>query len=295
MTMRLSVVMSQGEIGFDGTALGEWARTLEAWGVDEIEAFDHVLGGDPSRWPDGPPSGYERIPYTTADAFHEPLVLFAYLAAVTTRIAFTTSVLILPQRQTALVAKQCAELDRISGGRFALGVGVGWNHVEYEALAEDFGTRGRRLDEQIEVLRALWAEPTVTYRGRWHVLDRVGINPLPAAGRIPIWIGGVSDAAIRRVARYGDGWVLNRTPDAVVAARALERLDDALARHGRDRSSLQVAGWVRLHDREPAQWREETARWQALGIDRIGLVTRGAGDGPAPHLALVERFLTDAR
>jgi probable F420-dependent oxidoreductase len=283
--------MSQGEIGGDPAAVRDWARTLEGWGVDEIEAFDHVLGADPSHWSDGPPPGYDRIPYTTADPFHEPLLLFAHLAAVTTRLRFATSVLILPQRQTALVAKQCAELDLLSGGRFALGVGVGWNHVEYACLGEDFATRGQRADEQIGVLRALWSEPVVSYRGRWDAIDRAGLNPLPDARRIPIWIGGHSAAAIRRAGRLGDGWVLNQTPETVVRTRMLERLDEQLAAHGRTRADVEISGWVRLHGRDLEQWRDEAERWRALGVDRIGLVTRGEGPGPEPHLALVERYL----
>jgi probable F420-dependent oxidoreductase len=287
------VVLPQQEIGLDAGALRQWARELERLGCAEIEAFDHVLGADPSRWPDGPPPGHDRIPYTYRDAFHEPLVLFSHLAAATTAIGFATTVLILPQRQTALVAKQCAELSLLSEGRLRLGVGLGWNHVEYEALGIEFTTRGRRLDEQIGMLRALFAGPLVEREGEWDRLDRVGINPLPG-WPIPIWVGGVSDAAIRRAAQLGDGWALNLPASDPRAATALARLDEELAAAGRDREEFEVSAWIHLPGRSSAAWREDLERWRELGIDRFALVTRGAGEGPPAHLRLVEDFLSAA-
>jgi probable F420-dependent oxidoreductase len=287
------VVLPQQEIGFDAGALREWARDLERLGCAEIEAFDHVLGAHPSRWPDGPPPGHDRVPYTHRDAFHEPLVLFSHLAAATARIGFATTVLILPQRQTALVAKQCAELAWLSEGRVRLGVGLGWNHVEYEALGVEFAARGRRLDEQIVMLRALFSEPLVEREGEWHRLDRVGINPLPAQP-IPIWVGGVSEAAIRRAARLGDGWALNLPASDPRAAVALARLEEELAAAGRGREEFEVSGWIHLPGRSPAAWREDLERWRELGIDRFAVVTRGAGEGPPAHLRLVEDFLSEA-
>jgi len=292
--MRLSVVLPQQDIGFDGAAIRDWARTLDKWGLDEIESFDHVLGASPKHWADGPPPGFARVPYTTADAFHEPLTLFAHLAAVTTRIGFATSVLVLSQRQTVVVAKQCAEIDLLSNGRLRLGVGVGWNNIEHEALGFDFRQRGKRIDEQIEVLKALWAEPVVSYQGRWHELDRVGINPLPPRRAIPIWIGGMSDAAVARVTRSGDGWALNVEPGDPRAAAAPERLVQAATAAGRPRESLGISAWIKLPGRSPAEWEDDAASWAALGVDQVGLITLGAGVGPEPHLELVERFLSEA-
>jgi probable F420-dependent oxidoreductase len=290
--VRLSVVLPQQEIGTNGPAIRVWAQTLESWGIDEIETFDHVLGGAADHWQDGPPKGFAQVPYTTADPFHEPLTLLAYLAAATERIGLATSVLILPQRQTALVAKQCAELDLLSGGRFRLGVGIGWNHVEYQALGVDFRERGRRLDEQIDVLRALWAEPVLTYDGRWHQIDRAGLNPLPPGGGIPIWIGGMSDAAVARVARAGDGWPLNVDVTDPQATKAPERLARAAEAAGRPRESIALSGWIKLPGKSPAEWEREAEQWAALGVDQVGVITRGAGTGPEPHLELVERFLS---
>jgi probable F420-dependent oxidoreductase len=282
------VVLPHQEIGFDPAALREWALRLEGLGIAEIEAFDHVLGADPARWSDGPPAGHDRIPYTYRDAFHEPLILFSHLAAVTARIGFATTVMILPQRQTALVAKQSAELSRLSGGRLRLGVGLGWNHVEYEALGIEFGGRGERLEGQIEALRALWSEPLVTLEGSDR-LDRVGINPLPELP-IPIWIGGASERAIGRAARLGDGWALNLAADDPATAPALECFREAVAAADRD-GEVETSGWIALPGRPSSAWVEDRERWHGLGVDRIGLVTRGAGEGPTPHLSLVEEYL----
>jgi probable F420-dependent oxidoreductase len=292
--MQVSVVFPQQDSGTDAAEIRHWATTLESWGVHEIEAFDHVLGGAAEHWADGPPRGHDRVPYTAADAFHEPLTLFAHLAAVTTQIRFATSILVLPQRQTALVAKQCAEVDVLSGGRLRVGVGLGWNHVEYEALGSDYRSRAKRVEEQVAVLRALWADPIVTFEGTWHRLDRVGINPLPAARSIPIWLGGMSDAAIGRAVRYGDGWVMNSAVDDPATERALQWLGVALETAGRARESLQVSGWIRLPGRTPAEWVSDAQSWHARGVDRIGLVTQGAGPGLAAHLDLIEAFLAEA-
>ena len=288
----VSAVMPQQQIGLDAGAIREWAVRLEELGLDEIELYEHVLGADPSHWIAGPPPGFSRAPYTTDDAFHEPLILFSHLAAVTRRIGLATSILVLPQRQTALVAKQCAELDNLSGGRLRLGVGVGWNEPECRALGEDFTTRGARIDEQIEVLRMLWAEPVVTYDGRWHGLDRVGINPRPVRGSIPIWIGGMSRPALRRVARSGDGWATTLSSPDESAATALARLDTALSEVGRARGDIEVSAWMFLYRRTPEQWASDFVGMRELGIDRVSLITLGAGAGPKPHLQLIEQFMS---
>ena len=185
--MRVGAVFSQADSGTDPAAIRAWARAAEAAGYQHLMAYDHVLGASGELFPSGVGS-FPAAPYTHEHTFHEILVLFAHLAAVTEAVELVTSVLILPQRQTAVVAKQVSTIDLLSGGRLRLAVGVGWNWAEYAALGTDFDSREERLEEQISVMRRLWAEPLVTFSGRFHQLDRVGINPLPSRP-IPIWIG----------------------------------------------------------------------------------------------------------
>ncbi|HEY9325316.1 MAG TPA: LLM class F420-dependent oxidoreductase, partial [Candidatus Limnocylindria bacterium] len=182
--MRVGAVFPQLEIGTDPDAIAKYARTVEDLGYDHLVIFDHVLGADANR-----PGGWTGA-YDHRSMFHEPFVLYGYLAAVTSRLRLATAVLVLGQRQTALVAKQAAEVDVLSRGRLTLGVGIGWNAVEYEALGESFTNRGRRIEEQIAVLRALWTQEVVDFKGRWHRIDRAGIDPLPVQRPIPIWMGG---------------------------------------------------------------------------------------------------------
>src|SRR5712671_3884491 len=205
--MKIGVVFPQTEIGQDPAMIRDYAQAVEAMGYTHILAFDSVIGANPDR-----PGGWDSQ-YDYRHAFHEPFALFAFCAAVTRRIELVTGVLILPQRQTTLVAKQAAEVDVLSGGRLRLGIGVGWNPVEYEALGEDFQTRGRRSEEQIEVLRLLWTQEVVTYSGRWHQISHAGLNPHPIQRPIPIWIGSGApqtplppEAGMRRIARLADGW-----------------------------------------------------------------------------------------
>src|SRR5262249_46087753 len=205
--MRIGAIFPQTEIGVDLAGIRDYALAIEEMGFDHLLAYDHVLGADTSTRP-----GWQG-PYTSESQFHEPFVLFGYLAALTRRVELVTGVIILPQRQTALVAKQTAEVDVLSGGRLRLGIGVGWNAVEYQALSEDFYTRGARCDEQIAVLRALWREPVVTFSGRFHTIEAAGINPLPIRRGIPMWIGGHSEAALKRAGRLGDGWLPQQPPN----------------------------------------------------------------------------------
>src|SRR5437762_9201833 len=205
--MKIGVVLPQTEIGNDPNAIKAYAEAVEGLGFNHVLVFDHVLGANPER------RGGFKGPYTYRHAFHEPFVLFGFLAAATRRLELVTGILILPQRQTALVAKQAAEVDVLSGGRLRLGIGVGWNPVEYEALGEDFRTRGHRSEEQIEVLRLLWSQEVVTYSGRWHQISHAGLNPRPIQRPIPIWIGSGApqtplppEAGMRRIARLADGW-----------------------------------------------------------------------------------------
>ena len=212
--MQLGVIFPQVEMGVDPVAIRDYAQAVEQMGYTHLAVYDHVLGAGTTTRPDW------RGPYTSESLFHEPLVLFGYLAGCTRGLELVTEVIILPQRQTALVAKQAAEVDVLSGGRLRLGVGIGWNDVEYEVLGEDFHTRGRRVSEQIAVLRALWTQEVVTFEGKWHRITEAGINPLPVQRPIPIWMGGGrAESALRRIARLADGWFPQVRPDD--AGRAL--------------------------------------------------------------------------
>ena len=284
MTAKFGVIFPQIEFPPDATAVCDYAQAAEALGYAHIVAYDHVLGANPER-----PGGWHG-PYTHLDPFLEPFVLFSYLAGLTSRVQFVPGVLILPQRQTALVAKQAATLDVLSGGRLRLGVGLGWNEVEYAALNEDFHTRGRRSEEQIEVLRRLWTEPRVTYDGQWHHLPDAGLNPLPVQRPIPVWMGGSADAGLRRGARLADGWLTNTRSPADLAAE-LAKLDGYLAEHGRARPAFGLEVRIHYGAGDPAVWAQVRAAYEALGVDYIGLNTMRCGfKTPGEHIAAVQRF-----
>ncbi len=200
--MKLGAVFPQTEIGTDPVAIRDYVQAVEDLGYDYLLTYEHILGADPAAYADG-----RRFTYTYRDMFHEPFVLFGYLAALTRRLEFVTGILILPQRNTALVAKQAVEVDILTAGRLRLGVGVGWNQAEMEGVGYDFGTRGRRIEEQIVVLRELWTKPLVTFTGRYHTIRSLGINPLPVQRPIPLWFGGSAGPVLRRMARFGDGWI----------------------------------------------------------------------------------------
>src|SRR5262247_1337993 len=213
--MKVGVIFPQTECGSDVGAIAEFVCAVEARGFDHLFVADHVLGADP-RFHSHP----SLVNYSHESVVHEPLTLLAYLAAITRRITLATGILILPQRQAVLVAKQAAQIDVLSGGRLRLGIGVGWNAVEYEALNETFENRGRRSAEQVAVLRALWTQPVVDFRGEFHRISHAGLNPMPIQRPIPIWFGVGSreqatppDAALRRIARLADGWSPNFAPD----------------------------------------------------------------------------------
>ena len=215
--MRIGVVFPQTEIGDDPAVIRDYAQATEELGYTHLLVYDHVLGASIEHRQDW--SG----PYTDKSMFHEPFVLFGYLGAITSKLEFVMGVLVLPQRQTALVAKQAAEVDVLTGGRLRLGVGVGWNYVEFEALGKDFNNRGKRIEEQIAILRALWTQPVVDFKGEWEQIPEAGLNPLPVQRPIPIWIGGTADVVLKRTARLGDGWFPMMPPND--AARIMiERL-----------------------------------------------------------------------
>ena len=275
--MRLGSVFPQTEIGRNPGDVRDYVQAVEGAGFDHIAIYDHVLGAAAREGLNGP--------YTLADPFHEVMVLFGYMAAITTRIELATEILVLPQRQTALAAKQAAEIDLLSGGRLRLGVGLGWNWVEYEALGEDFHTRGRRIEEQVELMRRLWSEAEVTFSGRDHSLTAAGLNPLPAR-RIPIWIGATADAGLRRAARIADGW-----QSELGLGRQLEKNVAALRRYldeyGRDQNAFGIAGEVG----PGAEGVDEAVAWERLGATHVSVTTMGEGLAtPADHVASLLDF-----
>ena len=282
--MKIGLVFPQTEYGNDPIAIRDYAQTAEALGYSHVVAYDHVLGANPDR-----PGGW-RGPYTHESAFHEPFVLFSYMAAVTRKLEFATGILILPQRQTALVAKQAATLDVLSGGRFRLGVGIGWNEVEYVALNQDFHTRGRRIEEQVTVLRQLWTQPLVNFSGRWHTIPDAGIKPRPVQRPIPIWFGGYVERVLRRAARMGDGWLIG-TRNPADARASIEQIDRFLAEAGRTRAEFGLEARLPYGDGNPDTWTALIRGWQALGTTHFSLNTMGVGfDIPAAHLAALRTF-----
>jgi probable F420-dependent oxidoreductase len=224
--------------------------------------------------------------------FHEPFVLFGYLAAITQEIELVTGVLILPQRQTALVAKQAAEVDVLTGGRLRLGVGIGWNKVEYEALGQNFHDRGKRIEEQIALLRALWTQPVVDFHGQWEHIPEAGLNPLPVQRPIPIWIGGTADAVLQRTARIGDGWFPMMPPNE--AARiTIDKLENYAREAGRDPASIGIEARLSLKDSTPETWRTATQAWQALGATHLSVNTMAMGLTARDHIAMIERYIRE--
>jgi len=281
--MDIGVVYPQVELGGDPEAVRQVGLATEQLGFDYLVAYDHVLGAEHA---DRDPALFG--PYTENDPFHDPFVMFAYLAGLTERIHFATGVLVLPQRQTALVARQAADLDLLSGERFRLGVGVGWNYVEYEALGQDFSTRGARADEQIEYLRRLWAEPTIEWAGRFDRVDRAGILPRPKRS-IPIWIGGFSDAAYTRAAKHGDGFFFTGDLDHALPARA--RLRDIADELGRDLSDFGEE-FGPYGAGTPQQIAEDCSRWRDAGGTHFAVSTMGKGmNSAAAHI----EFLGEVR
>ena len=282
--MKLGVVFPQTEIGADPGAIREYVQAAEELGYSHLVAYDHVLGADPAKH-----SGWEGG-YTYRDLFHEPFVLFGYLAAITQRLELMTGIVILPQRQTALVAKQTAEIDVLSGGRLRLGIGLGWNQVEYEALGEDFHNRGRRCEEQIALLRALWTQDAISFQGRWHRVTGAGINPLPVQRPIPIWIGGRAEQVLRRIARLGDGWFPLFRPDED-ARQVIGKLHEYTREAGRDPASIGIEGRVNFASQSEEAWATDTKRWRDLGATHLNVNTMGAGlNSPQQHIEAIRRY-----
>lgn len=282
--MKLGVVFPQTEIGADPVAIKDFAQAVEGLGYHYLLAYEHVLGANPNR-----PGGWSG-PYTCHDAFHEPFVLFGYLSGFTQTLEFVTGILILPQRQTALVAKQAAQVDVLSGGRLRLGVGVGWNAVEFEGMGYNFANRGRRIEEQVILLKELWTRPLVTFTGREHTITGAGLNPLPVQRPIPIWFGGMADIVLRRMARLGDGWFPNRPPDD--EARALvDRLHTYLEQAGRRPEDFGLDARIKISGHTPAEWVSQANRWREMGATHICVNTMRAGLASLQdHIKAIRQF-----
>lgn len=295
--MKFGAVLPTCEIGNDPTALRDFAQAAEELGYDHLLLYDHVLGAEHR---DREPA--LEGPYDENDAFHEPMTLFAYLAAVTSRIELATGVLILPQRQTVLVAKQAAELALLSEGRFRLGVGSGWSPVEYRALGIPFEDRGPRLEAQVELMRQLWSEPVLDHEDDYHRIDRAGLLPRPAAP-IPIWFGGMGSRPIRRAARLGDGFTFGGTHESI-RARAL-LLREELVKQGRADAPFGCETQIG-YGHGPEIWHKALARWEDVGLTHFSVRTMSTGSSwsrePDPglttvadHIAGLERFVSELR
>ncbi len=282
--MRVGAIFPQTEIGSDPSVIRDFAQAAEALGYSHLLAYDHVLGAvHEGREP--------RLtgPYTEATTFHEVFVLLGYLAALTTRIELMTGVLVLGQRQTALVAKQAAEVDILSRGRLRLGVGTGWNWVEYDALNENFHNRGVRQEEQINLLRKLWTEPVVSFEGKYHTIDRAGISPMPGRS-IPIWVGGGTDERLlRRAARVADGmipqWPANEKGEAI-----MEQFKGYLVEAGRDPEAFGFESQVSLSAGRD-KWRTHAETWKKMGMDYVSVRTMTAGlESPQAHIDAIREY-----
>lgn len=289
--MQIGIVFPQIEIGPDPIVVRDYAQAAEAMGYEYLLAFDHVLGANSRtrNW---------TGPYDHDSLFHEPFVLFGFLAGQTTTLGFTTGIIILPQRQTALVAKQAAAVDVLSGGRLRLGIGIGWNEVEFEALGEDFHNRGKRSEEQVEVLRALWTNDIVTYKGKWHSIPDAGLNPMPVQQPIPILFGGMADPVLRRAAKLGDGWLPQfggfEADGKTVNAEGrdyIQKISGYITEAGRDPDTFQIDGRVTLGNRKPEECVAEIEAWRELGATHVSLNTMRAGlSSPDAHIDAMRRF-----
>lgn len=282
--MKYGVVFPQTEFPADPTPIKDFAQAAEDLGYSHILAYDHILGANPDR--EGGWSG----PYTYKDPFQEPMMLFSYLAGLTKTLEFITGIIILPQRQTALFAKQAATLDILCQGRLRLGVALGWNEIEYISLNKDYHNRAKRFEEQIEVLRTLWTDSLVKFEGKWHNIPDAGINPLPVQQPIPLWFGGHADPVLRRIAKMGDGWLPNyRT--AKDAAEALSTLKGYLEKEGRQMEDVGVEPRIRYGNGNKDEWQIIAKDWQSAGATHLTFITMGSGfTTPQDHIEAIKQF-----
>ncbi|MYE10072.1 MAG: LLM class F420-dependent oxidoreductase [Gammaproteobacteria bacterium] len=287
--MKLGIVFPHDEIGTDPIAIRDYAQGAEALGADHMMVYDHVLGADPDR-----EGGWDG-PYDKDVAFHEPFTLFSYMAAVTSEITFGTCVLVLPQRQTALVAKQAAQLAILSGNRFRMGIGVGWNTVEFEALDIPFARRGSRQAEQVELMRRLWTEDNVAFAGAFHTVDRASILPRPSRP-IPIWFGGAAPVVLRRCGRLGDGWVPSGVPNEK-SRQAIATIRAAREEAGLPWEGFGIQAQAQTRGGNPERWKTHHDNWRDLGCTHLAIVTHYVGNGTDvdAHLASAERYFEAVR
>ena len=281
--MKIGVVFPQVEIGPDIGPVREYAQAAEELGYSHLLAYDHVLGANLQNRPDF------KGPYNSQTQFREIFVLFGYLAAVTSTLELVTGVVILPQRQTVLAAKQAIEVDLLSEGRFRLGVGIGWNDVEYVGLNENFRNRGKRLEEQIDVMRMLFTEPVIDYEGKYHRIPDAGLNPLPVQRPIPIWIGGTAPAALERAGRLGDGWFPQVQPGERLD-KMLEDVAKGAREAGRDPADIPMEGRITLSNTTPDEWKAMTDAWRDAGAEYISVNTMGTAMSPDEHIGMLRRY-----
>ena len=281
--MQIGAVFPHNEIGTDPGAIKAFAQGVESLGISHLLIYDHVLGADPDR------EGGFRGPYDKDVAFHEPFTTFAFIAAVTEKLEMITTVMILPQRQTVLAAKQAAEVALLSNNRFRLGVGVGWNEVEYVGLNETFTNRGRRQAEQVEVMRKLWSEDSLDYTGDYHRIDKASINPRPSQP-IPVWFGGSAPALLDRVARLGDGWIplMGANDKAQACIDTIKATREAA---GLSFDDFGIQAQAQYAGGSPERWQKHAQAWQEMGCTHIAIATHNAGptdvDG---HLSRIREY-----
>jgi len=287
--MKIGAIFPQLDIGAVRGAVREYGEAIERMGFDHLLAFDHVVGADPAVHKDWAGA------YDVNSTFHEPFVLFGFLAAVCPSLEFATGIVILPQRQTVLVAKQAAEVDILSGGRFRLGVGIGWNAVEYEALGERFNNRGRRIEEQIELLRRLWTEPSFSFEGEFHHMTGAGIAPLPLQQPIPLWMGGGAGRALERVGRLADGWFANAKLGPQLD-EALVTIRDASREAGRDPNAVSIEGRILVGDGDQDRIGQEFEEWKNVGASHVSFNTMGAKlKGVGAHIDALQSAIDTVR
>lgn len=293
--MKIGVTYPQTEIEADPGAVRQYTQAVEAMGFTHILAYDHVLGANTASRP-----GWNK-PYRLESQFHDPFLLFTYMSAISQKLGFVTGILILSQRQTALVAKQAACLDVLCNGRFRLGIGTGWNDLEYEALGVPYAGRGKRIEEQVDVLRKLWSNAAVTFKGDYHTIPDVGLNPLPVQKPIPVWFGGgtdrpqfgnqpASETVMRRIARMGDGWIPQFGPNAR-GRELIAQMHGFMKEYGRDPKQLGIEARFSASGKNRDGWADEIAFWRKSGVSHVAVNTMLDGlRGVDQHLKRLEEF-----
>jgi|TARA_B100001750_G_C15522470_1_gene613322 probable F420-dependent oxidoreductase len=287
---KIGAVFPQTEIGNDPDGINQYVNAVESMGYDHILIYDHVLGASTTNRPNW------KGAYRLEDSFHEVMVLFGYISAITTKIELATGILVLPQRDTALVAKQAAELDILSNGRLRLGVGIGWNDVEFEALNSEFTNRGARIEEQVSLLRELWTNELVTFQGKWHDLDDVGINPLPPQSPIPIWFGGAANAVMQRIGKMGDGWIYpgySPIPD-IQSKTMLDSIKNSANQANRSISQIGIEKILSESEKPKEGWSDAGSLWMEYGATHLSINTMGANlTSINGHLDALESFINE--